>query len=79
MEDKITQERFAMDEPSGVMNSPINITLDGAAATEFLSSNTAMGDSREIWFLRGGYLYEITTPRALDAWLLNIMQTWHFI
>ena len=75
---KITQARFNMDEPSGVMNDPQNITIDGAPATEFLSSNPAMGTSREIWFLRGGYLYEVTAPQPLDPWLLSIMQTWKF-
>jgi hypothetical protein len=77
-EPKITQQRFEMDEPSGVMTSPQNITIDGAAATEFLSANAAMGASREIWFLRGGYLYEVTTPQPLDSWLLSIMETWQF-
>ncbi len=75
---KITEARFKMDEPSGVMNSPQNITIDGAPATEFLSTNPAMGASREIWFLHGGYLYEVTTPQPLDPWLLSIMQTWKF-
>jgi hypothetical protein len=75
---KITQDRFKMDEPSGVMNDPQNITIDGAAATEFLSTNPAMGTSREIWFLHGGYLFEVTAPQPLDAWLLSIMETWKF-
>ena len=68
-----------MDEPSGVMNDPQNITIDGAPATEFFSTNPAMGASREIWFLHGGFLYEITTPQPLDSWLLQIMETWQFI
>jgi hypothetical protein len=75
---QITQQRFLMDEPSGVMNAPANITIDGASATEFLSTNPAMGSSREIWFLHGGYLYEVTTSQPLDSWLLQIMQTWQF-
>lgn len=75
---KITQQRFTMDEPSGVMNDPQNITVDGAPATEFLSTNDAMGASREIWFLHSGYLYEVTAPQALDSWLLQIMGTFTF-
>ena len=75
---KITEARFKMDEPSGVMNSPQNITIDGTPATEFLSTNPAMGASREIWFLHGGFLYEVTTPQPLDPWLLSILQTWKF-
>jgi hypothetical protein len=78
-EPKITQERFNMDEPSGVMDDPVNILIDGAPATEFLSTNPAMGTSREIWFLHGGFLYEVTTPEPLDSWLLQFMQTWQFI
>ena len=78
-EPAITQARFLMDEPSGVMNDPQNITIDGAAATEFFSTNPAMGASREIWFLHGGYLFEVTAPASLDAWLLQIMGTWRFM
>jgi hypothetical protein len=76
--EKITEQRFEMDEPSGVMEDPQNVTIDGAAATEFISSNSAMGASREIWFLHGGYLYEVTAPQSLDSWLLQIMETWQF-
>ena len=76
---KITPERFKEDEPSGVMNSPANITIDGAAATEFQSTNQAMGATREIWFIHNGLLYEVTAPISLDSWLLNIMKTWKFL
>ncbi len=75
---KITQQTFQMDEPSGVMQDPINITIDGAPATEFLSTNPAMGASFEIWFLHGGFLYEVTAQQSLDTWLLQIMETWQF-
>jgi hypothetical protein len=77
-EPNITQARFLMDEPSGVMTAPANITIDGTAATEFFSTNPVLGASREIWFLHGDFLYEVTTPQPLDSWLLQIMQTWQF-
>jgi hypothetical protein len=76
---RITDERFKLDEPSGVMDSPQNITIDGAPATKFFSVNAAMGDVREIWFINGGLLYEVTAPKALDDWLFGIMQSWQFI
>lgn len=78
LESKITQVTFLMDEPSGVMQDPQNITIDSAPATDFLSTNPAMGTSREIWFLHGGLLYEVTAPQPLDNWLLQIMETWQF-
>ena len=38
-----------------------------------------MGDAREVWFIKNGFLYEVTTYKELDAWLASIMQTWKFI
>ena len=77
-EPKITQQTFEMDEPSGVMDDPTDITVDGAPATEFSSTNPVMGASQEIWFLHAGFLYEVTAPQSLDSWLLQIMETWQF-
>jgi len=45
-----------------VMNEPQNITIDAAPATMFLSANSVMGASREIWFLPSGFLYEVDDP-----------------
>lgn len=43
-----------------------------------MSTNPAMGTAREIWFLHGGLLYEVTAPLSLDGWLVQIMETWQF-
>jgi hypothetical protein len=45
----------------------------------FYGSNSVMGDTREIWFIHGGFLYEVTTYKELDSRLVPIMQTWQFI
>jgi hypothetical protein len=31
------------------------------------------------WFIKGGFLYEVTTYNELDSWLQPILQSWHFI
>jgi|GEM_PF-4280472 len=77
-EPKISQLRFLQDEPSGVMNNPANITINGVSATEFYSTNDAMGATREVWFLYRGFLYEVTAPQSLDSWLFQIMETLRF-
>ena len=41
-------------------------------------SNSVMGDTREIWFIHAGLLYEVTTYKQLDSWLVPILQTWQF-
>ena len=53
--------RFKVDEPSGVFKEPHDITVDGVRATTFFGHNPTIGDTREVWFIHGGYLYEVMT------------------
>jgi hypothetical protein len=76
---QITEDRFRIDEPSGVIDQRTTVTIDGVPATAFYGSNTIMGDTREVWFIKGGLLYEVTTYKQLDTLLAQIMQTWTFI
>jgi len=78
-QDQITKERFQLDEPSGLMKEPTDILVDGVQATMFLSKNSIMGETREVWFIKNGFLYEVVTYKQLDDWLAGIMQTWKFI
>lgn len=77
-EKQITREQFKKDVPSGIIDEPTDIIIDGARATMFFSKDSVIGETREIWFIKDGFLFEITARRALDAWLANIMQTWRF-
>jgi hypothetical protein len=38
-----------------------------------------IGDTREVWFIRGGFLYEVATYKELEPWLTEIMSTWKFL
>ena len=76
---QVSKARFVQDIPSGVMESPLNVKVGGVAATSFYSTNQLLGDTAEIWLLRGGLLYEVTAPRAQAAWLSDILNTWRFI
>jgi len=76
--DVVTQERFRLDLPSGVIGEPQDVIIDGVRGTMFWSENSIMGQTREVWFINGGYLYEVVTYKQLDAWLAEIMQTWKF-
>ena len=55
------------------------IDIDGVRATAFFGQNPIMGDTREIWFTHGGYLFEVETYWFLDGWLAGIMKTWRFL
>ena len=76
---QITDERFKQDVPSGVRNELRNITVDGASGASFYSENILLGETAEVWFIKNGFLYEVIAPKVLNAWLSEIMQTWHFI
>jgi hypothetical protein len=77
---QIPQERFRLDAPSGVMQkSPENVAIDGVPATSFYNTDPTLSDTAEVWFLHGGYLYEVTTFKSEAVWLSDIMGSWKFI
>lgn len=77
-ESQITQEQFLQDVPTGVREEPVDIEVGGVLANKFFSEHLDLGQTREIWFIKDNYLYEITTYRELDKWLQEIVQTWEF-
>lgn len=76
---QVSQERFRKDVPSGVMRAPQDVSIDGATATAFFSADSLLGDTAEVWFIHGGYLFEVTAPKSEAAWLSEIMATWKWI
>ena len=61
----ITPERFRIDDPSGVMKEAKEAVVDGTPAKSFFGYNDQMGDTWEVWFIHGGFLYEVTTYKPL--------------
>lgn len=78
-EEKISQERFLKDSPLGIRENPRDLKIDTTIGTSFYGKNDTLGDTYEVWFIRNGLLYEISTPRALEVWLSSIMKTWLFL
>jgi len=77
--EQISEEQFKKDLPSGIVKDPADILIDGTKAVMFLSKNAMIGDTREVWFIKNGFLFEVVTYRDLDAWLSSIMQTWQWL
>lgn len=77
-EPQVSEARFKQDAPTGVRESLTNIAVDGAIGAAFYGLNDELGPTREIWFIHGGWLYEVTTLKPLDGWLDEIMKTWKF-
>jgi len=76
---KISEQRFRRDAPSGVRKNPVDLQIDGVSATAFYSEHALYGETREIWLIHGGYLYELTTLKPLEGLLNEIVKTWKFI
>src|SRR3989344_1127151 len=71
-EPQVTTERFRQDVPSGVREQLTDVQVDGATGAAFYSENAVLGGTYEVWFVRRGYLYEVTTLKPLDTWLSGI-------
>jgi len=78
-ESQISEERFKRDIPSGVRVGETGLEIDGVKAVAFYSKNGLLGETREIWFIHNGFLFEATTLKSLESWLSAIMQTWEFL
>jgi len=76
---QVTEQRFEEDEPSGVRNDVTTGLINGTPAAAFYSTDPRLGDTYEVWFIHGGYLYEATTLKPLEPWFQSVMQTWKFI
>ena len=77
----ITEERFKKDIPSGVRYNIEETQLGkpGISAVTFNSYDQLLGETRELWFIYKGHLYEITTFNGFGDWFAPIMQTWRFV
>lgn len=78
-EEQISEERLEQDLQGGAMREPVEVTIgNGIRAVAFWSTSPIIGESREVWFIRDGYLYEFTTYATLDAWFASVMATLRF-
>ncbi len=81
-EETITSERIKKDLPSMVINSPQNAILGprqkdgvGPHALIFFSKDSSLGETREVWYVMNGSLYQITTYKRLDAMIGKVLST----
>ena len=48
-------------------------TVDGVQAVRFHGQDAQIGDTYEVWFIKDGFLYEVTTYKQLEPWLDQIL------
>ncbi len=74
----ITAARIAHDIPGMEVKDPTPFSIGTAAQGLSFQSTEDTGPTREIWFVAGGNLYQVTAPIGFDAILQQIMSTWQF-
>ncbi|HET8581132.1 MAG TPA: hypothetical protein VFL98_01535 [Candidatus Paceibacterota bacterium] len=78
----ITQARLAEDIPNGdirdMQEAVIGIGQAIHAAIFQSSDPLTHEQTREVWFIHDGFLFEVTAPFSADSWLASIMQTFRF-
>lgn len=76
----LTAERIRQDLPSLEMRQVEEVLLEGQpAGVAFLSDSEVFGgNSREVWLVKDGRLFQISTYKSLEPLLLRVFSTWEF-
>ncbi len=73
---EITAARLARDIPEMVVKEPQEVTIgSGGKGLAWIASDTG---TREVWFIFGGTLYQLTAPVENDTLLRKVLNTWKF-
>ena len=78
-EAQVGVERFKSDVPGGVMKEARDIFVALSSATAFYDEHPFLGELYEIWFIKNGLLYEVSTLKSLEGELNEIIKTWRFL
>lgn len=76
--DTITGDRILYDASGPVSNLQEENLTDNLLVATFISEAPILGETREIWWLHGGFLFELTTYAPLDKWIRDIVKTVEF-
>ena len=75
----ITKERVLQDLPDlTIKNAEQRVLKNGVPALIFFSEEPSLGETREIWFINNGYLYQVTATKEIDSLVAQIVGTWKF-
>ncbi len=74
----LDEKRIKKELPDLVITDPKTVFIGEVQGIAFTSTNSLSSESREVWFVHKGNLYQVSAPIA-QAGLFDIMiQTWKF-
>lgn len=75
----ITADRVQQSLPDLVIQDAHPITLGGSSAgLSFLTHDASFGESRQVWVVHAGNLYQVSTYRSQDVLLEKVLASWVF-
>ncbi len=74
----ITKERILKDIPGMAIADDKIISVGGISALSFRNKDKSGSETFEVWFVRGGNLYQISALSSFEGELLKILETWKF-
>jgi len=76
----ITEKKITTDIPDMKISNAQNVNVGPAGhGLAFISDNGAFdGNSREVWFVYRGNLYQISTYASYDEFIKTLLSTWKF-
>lgn len=78
-ENTISEARIKQDLQGASMRDSKEVILGGGIrAVLFTSDSPIIGESREVWFIHNGYLFEATTYAPREAELAGVLATLSF-
>lgn len=75
----ITEKKIETDIPDMKVSDPQPVPVGRNQGLAFISDNGAFdGNSREVWFVFKGNLYQISTYASYDDFVKTLFSTWKF-
>lgn len=77
----LTEERLHRDLPTIYIEQPQQVLIGpdkNIPAIIFFTEDPAAGKTREVWFVHGGYMYQVSAYAEFDPTLARMMGTWRF-
>lgn len=73
----LTFEKISADVPGLKINEPETFSLTGGeVALVFVGEDATFGNTREIWMVHKGHLFQIITPIESQETLATLLNTW---
>ena len=74
----ITKERILKDIPDMSISNEKEISVGGEKALNFTSQDDLGGETREIWMVHGGFLYQVKGYKNFEEKMIEVLKTWKF-